>query len=346
MATDEIIGTVDYNGNDFDSSLYDPAITFSNDKYFCLKSMFVAHLVFNYIVFITGIICLISRVLPMKYRWIHAWSGRLYVISMLWTTAVSTAMTNTGLPLPTLISFAAILIGLSIGWIAIVFYKDQIDKATRKVLEERLRQEQARLQSKQQPSMEDSNSDIDAEEKKPQDLPSLDVMWAESKTQALESRTFRQRFLSWKTVHGVLFFMGWMQIAGRMFASNQSIEEFTCYTYPVYKPIDTREGDFAYTNDLSANLTLVPPEDPDYLSLPWANNEVGWSLMLIFAPIVAAIVVGALWSYMAARKAASRRDSGGVETASEELVGSEESSSHSANTPVVVEEAVKVEDEA
>lgn len=208
--TDQI-GTVDYNGNDYDSSLYDPTITFSNDKYFCLKSMFVAHIVFNWLVFISGIICLISRVIPIKYRWIHAWSGRLYIISMLWTTAVSTAMTNTGLPLPTLISFAAILIGLSIGWIAIVLYKNQVDSAARQVLSERLRQEQ--LQSKQ-PTTTGDNSNTDTE--KDPAFPSLDVMWDESKMQALESRTFRQRFVSWKTLHGVLFFVGWMQITGRM----------------------------------------------------------------------------------------------------------------------------------
>ena len=211
--------------------------------------------------------------------------------SMLWTTAVSVAITNTGLPKSALIGFAFALGGLSIGWISIVLHNSYTDQAARGVVDERIQKHlEAVLQQKEDP-----------QKTTPPELPRMDQLWQEARLQVVNSKTFVQRFFSAKALHGGLFFVSWFQICGRMFASDKSLEEFTCHTYPVYKPIHTREGD--YTN---VNITLVPNEDPEYERLPWANNEVGWALTTVFGSLAVAIVGGALWSFLAARSAAKR----------------------------------------
>jgi hypothetical protein len=188
-------------------------------------------------------------------------------------------MNNTGLPLSTLICFGAVMIGLTIGWIAIVLHKQNMDLAATALVQDRL---------------VDSSTTAN---KGGDDVVNLGKMLKDAKADIAEAKTFKQRFFSLKALHGISFFVSWMQITGRIFASNQS-GDFTCYTYPVYKPIDTAAGDFA-----DQNLTLVPANDPDYDSLPWANGAVAWSLQIILGSLFGAAFVGAVWSYWAARKA-------------------------------------------
>lgn len=89
--------------------------------------------------------------------------------------------------------------------------------------------------------------------------------------------------------------------AGRIFASDQS-GDFTCHTYPVYKPINSKHFDGA-----DAPLTLLPTHDPNFARLPWARTGlVGWSLALLFGPLVGAALVGAVYSAVAARAAKKR----------------------------------------
>ena len=89
--------------------------------------------------------------------------------------------------------------------------------------------------------------------------------------------------------------------AGRIFASDQS-GDFTCHTYPVYKPINSKHFDGA-----DAPLTLLPTHDPNFARLPWARSGlVGWSLALLFGPLVGAALVGAVYSAVAARAAKKR----------------------------------------
>lgn len=326
----DAVGYIDYNGNgDPSSTLYDPYVTFSYDKYFCIHSFFVVHMVFNYVVFLSGIVCFITRVVPMRFRFLHAWSGRIYVLAMLWTTAASTAITNTGLPLPTIISFAAVLGGLTIGWVAIVIHKTMTQREAVKIVNDRI---QKTLQQQQ---------DSSGPSKAGEEPPSLETMLSEAKIQALNSKNFRQRFVSLKALHGILFFMSWMQIAGRMFASNQSAADFTCHTYPVYKPIDTDEGDYANSQN---NLTMVPPENPNYDNLPWANNEVGWSMMIIFGSIIGAMVVGAVWSFVAARLAAKRRNDDAASSEQQHAASSSDGANSNGSADVPNEDVAVVED--
>lgn len=86
--------------------------------------------------------------------------------------------------------------------------------------------------------------------------------------------------------------------AGRIFASNQS-GDFTCHTYPVYKPINTKHFD-----GMDAPLTLLPTHDSNFYRLPWARTGlVGWSLAMLFGPLLGAALVGAIYSAVAARSA-------------------------------------------
>jgi hypothetical protein len=70
----------------------------------------------------------------------------------------------------------------------------------------------------------------------------------------------------------------------------------------VYKPLDTKHGDFS-----SAPMTLLPTHDPKFPRLPWARTGlVGWSLALLLGPLVGAALVGAGFSFFAARAASKR----------------------------------------
>jgi hypothetical protein len=86
--------------------------------------------------------------------------------------------------------------------------------------------------------------------------------------------------------------------AGRIFASNQS-GDFTCHTYPVYKPIKTTRFD-----GMEAPLTLLPTRDTNFARLPWARTGLaGWSIAMLLGPLLGAALVGAIYSAVAARSA-------------------------------------------
>jgi hypothetical protein len=88
---------------------------------------------------------------------------------------------------------------------------------------------------------------------------------------------------------------------GRIFASNQS-GDFTCHTYPVYKPIKTTHFD-----SMDDPLTLLPTHDPNFARLPWARTGLaGWSVAMLLGPLFGAALVGAIYSAVAARSAKKR----------------------------------------
>jgi hypothetical protein len=275
---------------DGDSSLFNPAYTYSNDKYSCVQSFYFFHLTCAYLVFLTGLGCLLTRILPARFRCWHAWLGRCYIISMLWCTLTSLLIHNTGLPLSTLISFTAIMICLSLGWIVIVLYREGMDKAATSLVSNRLNKTSSSSSANDEGKGEDATTNMNLHE-----------MIANAKMEIATNTTFVERFFSLKTLHGVLFFVSWFQFAGRIFSSNQS-GDFTCHTYPVYKPIDTNHGNFSMTS--GAPLTIVPESDPDYDSLPWAAlGPWAWTLSIIFGSMVAALVTGAIWNYADVAKA-------------------------------------------
>lgn len=126
----------------------------------------------------------------------------------------------------------------------------------------------------------------------------LQAMLASATGELANGKTFVQRFVSLKALHGALFFMSWFNIAGRIFASNQS-GDFTCHTFPMFKPINTKHLQAA---DIS-ELTLVAARDPNYSRLPWASGLALWNVRVILGSFAAAVVFGMVWSFVAGRRA-------------------------------------------
>ena len=86
-------------------------------------------------------------------------------------------------------------------------------------------------------------------------------------------------------------FTSFINILGRVFRSDQS-GDFSCYTYPVYKPIDTKVFKGA-----NAPLTFVPTHSPNYSSQPWAKTGVtGWGIALSIGPLLGSAVIALVYS--------------------------------------------------
>lgn len=190
--------------------------TYSYSKYSCVTGMYLPHIILSYMIMISGLFCFITRFYFTK---LHAWFGRLYILSMLWNVATSLLIHNTGLPLGVLVSFIWVLGGLTVGWILIILYKEN----------------------------------------------------------------FRVRFF--KTLHGVFMFMSWINIAGRIFASNIT-QTFHCETYP-YSKITGQP---------------IPEIDPNESRLPWYHNELRWGIMLSVGPVVFGLIVSAFYQFLINKK--------------------------------------------
>jgi len=277
--TDQMINPVLTTEASQNMSLYNPNYTYSYSKYSCIREFYFAHVVFNYFIFLSGIGAFVTRLLPPKFKWIHVWFGRIYILSMLWSTVTSLLINNTGLPLATIYNFSMVMIGLTVGWIVIIFHMNNVNRAATAMVQQQIIE----------------NGGISKGS-------SISKMIARAKTEIADSKTWMQRFFSLKSLHGILFFASWNNLAGRIFASNQS-GDFTCHTYPVYKPIDTPK----YQGE-GENITLVPEDDPNYDNLPW-NDMTTWVLMTIVGSLVIAAVFGIIYSYFSSRKAVNRAKS-------------------------------------
>ena len=251
-------------------SFTNPNYTFHFDKYSCVREFYFIHVTFCYLVFLSGLFCLITRLVPRVY-FMHVWFGRIYILSMLWATATSLLIHNTGLPLAVLLSFVWVMLGLTIGWILIKFHQEQMQSKAAENL--KLLILKIGLQA---------NDDMNR-------------LLLQEKIKIATGKSFAQRVLSLKAAHGLLMFISWFNIMGRIFASDQS-GQFTCHTYPAYKPINTKEGNFA-----GKPLTLVEERNPRYDRLPWANMEAGWMAILFFAPAFAFGIFGGIVAWRGSR---------------------------------------------
>ena len=257
------------------TSLLDLSYTYHYSKYSCSTVFYFVHLTFAYLVFLFGIFCFITRLHP-KIKFMHVWCGRIYILSMLYATATSLLIHNTGLPLAILISFCYVLLGLTIGWILIKFHQIKMNKlAMRNLVNKLILNKSTKLNLEKE--MKDQLNEISSK------------------------KTFKERLFSYKSFHALFMFLSWFNIAGRIFASDQS-GDFTCYTYPVYKPLNSTYGPPNGLNLENKSLQLVPEIDPNYDRLPWANNELGWSMYLLFGPLLFFSIIGIIWSYCGSLK--------------------------------------------
>ena len=128
----------------------------------------------------------------------------------------------------------------------------------------------------------------------------LDTMINQAKGEIARSKNFYQRLFSLKAAHGVFMFTSWINIAGRIFASNIA-SDFACHTYPVFKSIDAPRYDIYASNQTT--LTLLPTEDPDYMKTPWARTGIaGWAVALCIGPLLGSFLIGACFSFAATRQ--------------------------------------------
>jgi hypothetical protein len=206
---------------------------------------------------ISGVACFVTR-LFQKLKWLHQWFGRVYFISMLWCCASSLLIHNTGLPIANILQFAVALGGLCIGWILIVFHKSWMEHQACILLQEK---------------------GIDSTK-------SLLEQIQATKQSIANQKSFTSRMVSYKAFHGIVMAISWANLAPRLFASNQS-GNFSCYTYPVYKPINTPRYSFA-----NQNLTIVPENSPSYPKVPWANREALWVSGFFVVPLLFSIGIG------------------------------------------------------
>ncbi|OEU09678.1 hypothetical protein FRACYDRAFT_247934 [Fragilariopsis cylindrus CCMP1102] len=299
------------------SSMFDSTYTYSNGKLSCMKEFFTLHTIFNYMVFVSGLICLVSRLLSAstihKYNLnsLHSWSGRIYIISMLWSTATSLVINNEGLPIAVITTFGGVMGGLTFGWISILIYQQKLTFQATQIVQEKIihkttttfmtmvvKKKKERMMKKKKNGdgfdvEDDDDSSIDDVDDKDDNGNNLSLNLNEmingAKADIIYHKTFVQRFFSFKALHGILFFVSWMQITGRLiFSSHLFDNTFSCRSYPVYKPLpkdtlyvpDYVSDSYEHNNDQKL-LFLMPIHDPEWERKPWSNGPIKWGLMMI-----------------------------------------------------------------
>lgn len=95
-------------------------------------------------------------------------------------------------------------------------------------------------------------------------------------------RTWQQRFLSLKSLHGLLMTMAWWQMAGRAGITNPAADWKGCYTYPALK------------NPTLPVVQLVPESDPEFF-----RDESQFFSLVTFPSITVFILIGLAYSYFA-----------------------------------------------
>mmetsp|Transcript_25903 Transcript_25903/g.72537 ORF Transcript_25903/g.72537 Transcript_25903/m.72537 type:complete len:118 (-) Transcript_25903:168-521(-) len=117
---------------------------------------------------------------------------------MLWATATSLLINNTGLPAGVLLSFVWTMGGLSIGWVVINIHQIRIERQAIRNVQEEL---------------------------KTSPVCDLAAAIQKEKGRMADSKTWSQRLFSLKAFHGAVFFTSWLNIAGRIFATGFNTDE-------------------------------------------------------------------------------------------------------------------------
>ncbi|KAI8471834.1 MAG: hypothetical protein J3K34DRAFT_520198 [Monoraphidium minutum] len=323
---------------DVDSRL-DPTLTFAFDKLSCVRGMFFAHVLFSYLVAFTGFACLVTR-LWARLHGAHMWLGRAYIIFMLWATATSLLIHNTGLPISVLWSFVWVLGGLTIGWVAISVHQSLTARKAIAAAAAAIKAEGGAV----------PGGDLAA-------------LIGREKARIADERSVLRRVLSLKALHGAVMFVSWINIAGRVFATGFS-EDFTCHTYreraaqqrpprraappaaprpasprlaqPLWRVLALRRGPLGCrtparplnqpprarrptspcqpraaavykqidTDDFKGAgqpITPVPARNPHYARQPWARlGPMRWGLVMLFGPLIGALLFGTAFAAAAA----------------------------------------------
>ena len=266
--------------NSTPSTFFRTDLTYHYSKYSCSRDFYFAHIVFCYMIFLSGCGCFITRVFE-KTRPYHQYFGRSYEFSMILATGTSLLIHNTGLPGAVLVSFAYTIIGMILAIIVIKVYKYRF-------------QEKVYLKAFNRVSNGTFNKVSTDANKQSLSKDDIHFILSQSAKETINEKNLLQKIISLKSLHGILMFISWINITGRIFASDQS-GDFTCYTQPVYKTSFN-------SNSTEYSPQFVPERDPNFQRLPWSDGlpdtgqfPVSWSIYLFFGPLVFAILFNAIW---------------------------------------------------
>jgi hypothetical protein len=193
------------------------------------------------------------------------------------------AFVYTGLPTGVIISFVWVIFGLVIAWYAITFHQLLLQRKATDSIQQQLTSDTLKIDTSIGPS-------------------NLFTLIQKEKGALMEKRTVWERMFSFKAFHGTIMALSWSNIAGRIFVTPLNIE-FTCHTYPVYKPTYEKVRD---QGNLGV-LVAVPTMDSSYAKMPWAYKEGSWAAITFFGPVAIALVIGFVYSYLSVRRASAMR---------------------------------------
>eukprot|EP01124_Arcella_intermedia_P011363 TRINITY_DN1776_c0_g1_i1.p1 TRINITY_DN1776_c0_g1~~TRINITY_DN1776_c0_g1_i1.p1 ORF type:complete len:257 (+),score=38.76 TRINITY_DN1776_c0_g1_i1:73-843(+) len=243
-------------GNHTQFITYSLTFTKSYSKISCVAEVYPLHILFAYLLVLCGALALLSRVVPVLLPY-HVWFGRFFMIFMYWAMASSLLIHNNGLPLPIIIFFIFMLVSLSIGWVVIKIHSSRTDQA---VFER-----------------------LDALSSQP--TSSFSQLYKEEKEKYVSSKSFKERLISWKALHGFLMAFAWYQMLGRTMVTNP-VPGPGCWTYPAYKSDD-------------GIAVFVPEVDPDYAF----QNSEGTFVALVSVPAILLFIgIGITFSWWGGRK--------------------------------------------
>lgn len=248
------------------ASIYTLEYTYVYGAYFCVAWMYPLHITFAYLVGLTGIVALVSRVFD-RLKFLHLWAGRLFLIFMFCCMASSLLIYNTGLPTSIVVLFVLLTIGLAVGIITIKLHMIILERRAMQRVQEKI--------------VKIFKGEVKAEEGK--DLMknfNLEAEVGRAKGEISNEKGFIERFISFKAAHGLGMFVAWWNIFGRIIVTNPA-SFGGCQTYPAWK---TTTGAPSY----------LPERRDDFVSNVWVFVTVAFvPAFIIF------ILIGAIWSFVA-----------------------------------------------
>lgn len=203
--------------NQPDPSFESLEYTYAFSKYSCVSWVYPFHIVFAYLVALTGLLALLSRVIPKLVSY-HSMFGRWYLICMLWCMASSLLIHNAGLPMPIIVSFLYLLVSITVGWNAIKLHMSRMAGEVRERVNEKLNYLVGKSSSEQTLDVKDLED--------------------EARKSIIVKKTFMERFFSLRMLHGIFMTFSWAQMVGRIFVTNPFTSWGGCWSYPAYKSID------------------------------------------------------------------------------------------------------------